>query len=264
MHQRTEHKPYIHCEVTGAGSAIVFIHGFLCDTTLFSHQVATLEHSYRVLNIDIRGHGRSDSVDSPFTLYDLVDDVINVLDAQGVTNAIWVGLSMGGFVALRAAITRPDRVRALVLMGTEAGSQSPGKQLQDSALKWGLKILGPRLIVPSMVSIFLGKTTRKVNPVLFSAYRQLFLGMRVASICHCIDAVTHRDELLGRLSEIRCPTLVIAGDEDIAIPATKSRLMANGIAGAKLVVIHGAGHLCAAERPQAVNEAMSRFLTDSV
>lgn len=252
--------PKIYYETSGAGPAVVFIHSFLCDGSLFSHQVAALKPSHRVLNFDIRGHGRSGPAESPFTIYDLLDDVIKVLDAEGVETAIWVGLSIGGFVALRAAITKPNRVSALVLMDTEAGSQSRFKKLQDRALKWGLKILGPKFVVPGITPVMLGKTTRKTKPLLFDEYRQRFLGMRVRSICHCIDAVMRRDDLSGQLAQIRCPTLVMVGDEDVPLPVQKSQIIAEGIPGAKLIVIAGAGHLSAIEQPQAVSNALMEFL----
>ncbi len=247
-------------EASGAGPVVVFIHSFLCDGALFKHQVDALQQTHRVLNVDIRGHGRSGESESPFTLYDLVDDVIAVLDAEGVSSAIWVGLSIGGFIALRAALTKPDRVRALVLIDTEAGPQSTGKKLQDVALQFGLKTLGPRFIVPGIVTVLFGKTTQKTQPALVDEYRQRFVAMRVKSICTCIDAVMRRDDLLGRLGEIRCPTLVIVGDEDLPLPIQKSQRIADGIGGAELVVVPRAGHLSAVEQPQAVNVALTGFL----
>ena len=251
----------IHYEVSGSGPAIALTHSFLCDGSLFKHQVASLARTHRVLNIDIRGHGRSGPSESPFSIYDLVDDVAAVLDAEGVSSAIWMGLSIGGFLSLRAALTKPDRVRALVLIDTDAGPESAWKKLKYGALKWGLKTLGPRLIVPSLMPIFLGKTTLRTRPAICDEYRQRFLEMRVDSIRPGIDAITQRDDLLGRLGEIRCPTLVIVGDEDQPLPVQKSQRIADGIRGAELVVIPGAGHLSSVEHPQAVTDALSRFLT---
>ena len=79
----------LYYETSGSGPAIVLIHSFLCDGLLFTHQVAALERTHRVINIDLRGHGRSGPSKSPYTIYDLVDDVVAVLDAGGVASAIW-------------------------------------------------------------------------------------------------------------------------------------------------------------------------------
>src|SRR3972149_956215 len=150
----------LHYEVSGSGPAIVLTHSFLCDDSLFTHQVAALERTHRVINIDLRGHGRSGPSESPYTIYDLVDDVVAVLDAEGVASAIWMGLSIGGFLSLRAALTRPERVRALVLIDADAGPETAWKKLKYTAMKWGLQTVGPRVVVPAGMPIMLGRTTR--------------------------------------------------------------------------------------------------------
>lgn len=249
-----------HYEVSGAGPAIVLTHSFLCDGALFAHQVAALERTHRVINIDLRGHGRSGPSDSPFDIYDLVDDVIAVLDAEGVERAVWMGLSIGGFLSLRAALTVPDRVRALVLMDSDAGPESIWKKFKYSAMKLGLKTIGPRFIVPAVMPIMFGETTMRSRPEIREEYHRRFLELRVPSISHGIDAITGRDDILGRLKEITCPTLVLAGEEDRALPAWKSRRLADGIRGAELLVIPAAGHLSAVEQPEAVTDAIVGFL----
>jgi pimeloyl-ACP methyl ester carboxylesterase len=249
-----------HYEVSGSGPAIVLTHSFLCDGALFRHQVAALERTHRVINIDLRGHGRSGPSDSPFDIYDLVDDVLAVLDAEGVERAIWVGLSIGGFLSLRAALTRPERVRALVLIDSDAGSESAWKKVKYTLMKWGLRTIGPRLIVPAVMPIMFGETTLRTRPEIRDEYFRRFLELRVPSISHGIDAITGRDDILGRLKEIDCPTLVLVGAEDRALPAWKSRRLAGGIRGAELVVIPGAGHLSAVEQPEAVTDAIAGFL----
>jgi len=252
--------PKIYYETSGNGPAVVLLHGFLCDGSLFRHQVAALQTSYRLLNIDLRGHGRSGPAEGPFSVYDLVDDVCAVLDAEAVGSAVWVGLSLGGFVALRAALTQPRRVRALVLMGTEAGAQSGLKKMQDWGLKLALKTVGPKPVVPAVLSAMLGKTSMRTKPALVEEYRRQFLAMRVDSVCLGIDAAMQRDDLVGHLQAIRCPTLVLVGDEDVPLPIARSTLICDGITGATLGVIAGAGHLSAIEQPTAVNEEMRLFM----
>ena len=102
----------IHYEVSGRGDAILFAHSFLCDGSMFAYQVAALQQRWRVINVDLRGHGRSAEALTPVNFYDFAADVIAVLDAEQVAQAVWVGLSIGGFTALRAALKRPERVRA--------------------------------------------------------------------------------------------------------------------------------------------------------
>ena len=251
----------LHYEVSGSGPAIVLTHSFLCDGSLFTHQVAALERTHRVINIDLRGHGRSGPSESPYTIYDLVDDVVAVLDAEGVASAIWMGLSIGGFLSLRAALTRPERVRALVLIDADAGPETAWKKLKYTAMKWGLQTVGPRVVVPAVMPIMLGRTTLRSRPELRAECRQRFLSIRVKSICPGIDAITGRDDLVGRLSDIRVPTLVVVGEEDKPLPPWKSRRIANSILGAELVLIPQAGHLSAIENPAPVTDAVTQFLS---
>lgn len=251
----------LHYETSGSGLPIVLTHSFLCDGSLFTHQVAVLEQTHRIINIDLRGHGQSGPSESPFTIYDLVDDVVAVLDAEGVALAVWMGLSIGGFLSLRAALTRPERVRALVLIDTDAGAETAWKKLKYTAMKWWLQTLGPRLPVSAAMPIMFGRTTLRSRPELHADYYQRFMNVRVNSICCGIDAITERDDVVGRLNEIRVPTLVVVGEEDKPLPPWKSRRIANAIPGAELVVIPRAGHLSAIENPVPVTDAVTHFLS---
>ena len=250
----------LHYEVTGVGPAIVLTHSFLCDGSLFEAQVPALARTHRVINVDLRGHGRSGPSESPYSIYDLVADVLAVLDAERVDSAIWMGLSIGGFLSLRAALTQSGRVRALVLLDSDAGTESAWKKLKYAALKWLLRALGPGCIVPAVMPIMLGRTTLRSRPQLREHYRRLFLDVRVRSVCRGIEAITGRDDLLPHLGRIEVPVLVVVGEEDRALPLWRSQRIADGIAGAQLVVIAQAGHLAAAENPAAVTAAVTAFL----
>jgi 3-oxoadipate enol-lactonase len=256
----TEAGSQIYYNVAGAGPVLVFVHSFLCDGELFKYQVAALQDKYRIINVDIRGHGQSGPDESAFTLGDLVQDVLAVLDAEKVERAIWIGMSIGGFISMRAAVLWPNRVSGLVLIGTEPGSQSPKKKLLDIALKASLRLLGSDRVVPTLMPSFLGKTTLKHNPALREEYSRIFRKMRVGSICAIINAVMKRDSLTERLKEINAPTLVMVGEEDLPMPVSIAEDMARRIPGAELSVISDAGHLCTVERPNAVNEVLLRFL----
>ena len=125
-------------EDVGEGPPIVLGHSFLCSGKMWREQVPVLATHYRALNLDFRGHGRSGEVTESFTLYDAVADVVAVLDELGIEKAVWCGLSIGGMVALRAALTCPERVDRLILLDTDAGSENPLKKCR--ALKKCLKM----------------------------------------------------------------------------------------------------------------------------
>lgn len=250
----------IHYEVSGRGDAILFAHSFLCDGSMFAHQVAALQQRWRVINVDLRGHGRSGVALTPVDFYDFADDVIAVLDAERIEQAVWVGLSMGGFTALRAALTRPGRVRALVLLDTDAGASPLLVRVRDRLMRGVVRALGPSAVIPPMMAIMFGRTTRREQPALCEAYRQRFLAVGLPSILTVSRAISARDDLVPRLAEVDCPTLVVVGEEDAALPVALSRRLAAGIPGAELVVVPRAGHLSALEAPEPVTRAIERFL----
>src|SRR6516165_5967330 len=108
----------------GQGPAVVFSHGYLLDHTMFGRQVTALAPRYRVITWDQRGHGGTRAA-GPFTYRDSAADLLGLLGQLGVERAVLAGMSQGGFVSLRAALSAPDRVRALVLIDSQAGLEDP-------------------------------------------------------------------------------------------------------------------------------------------
>mgnify|MGYP001825122766 CR=1 FL=1 len=251
----------IYFEESGTGPPIVFGHSFLCSGEMWAPQVGRLQERFRVVNIDFRGHGRSGPVKRPFTLYDAVSDVVAVLDHLSIDTAVWAGLSIGGMVALRAALTVPDRVSALVIADSDAGAENAFKRFKYRLMALVAKAAGLRPLMPATLPLMFGRTTRRENPALVAEWRERFCAAHVPSLLHGIDALCRRDSVIGRLGEIEVPALVVVGDEDKSLPPPHSRTIADGLPNSKLVVVPGAGHLSALERPEAVTEAMTEFLS---
>lgn len=147
-------------EDVGAGPAVVLGHSFLCSGKMWRGQVPILAREFRVLNLDFRGHGRSGAVTRPFSLYDAVSDVVAVLDQLEIKDAVWCGLSVGGMVALRAALMHPERVRALILLDTDAGAETPIRTLRYSAMGMGARVLGITPFLSPITRLMFGATTR--------------------------------------------------------------------------------------------------------
>jgi 3-oxoadipate enol-lactonase len=250
----------IHDEVSGDGTAIVFAHDFPCDGGMFAHQVAALQHRWRVINVDLRGHGRSGPAPTPVTFYDFADDVIANLDAGRVDRAVWAGLWMGGFTALRAgadAARACVRARALVLMDTDAGAETPGNRVQSVVMRGAVRAFGIAPVRSRPMTIMFGPTARVAQPALCDAYRRRFLSLDARSMLSVARAVSARDALLPRLGQIGCPTLVIVGEEDMALPVALSRRLAAGVRGAEVVLVPRAVHLPAVEAPALVKQRPS-------
>jgi len=247
-------------KVTGTGPAIVLGHSFLCSGEMWDGQIPCLAESHRVINIDYRGHGRSSQVEHGFTLYDLLDDALAVLDELGIDTAIWVGLSTGGMVALRAALTVPERVEAIVVADASASAEPLYPKLKYRMLALGARLVGMRPFLPAVAPIMFAPATLAEHRELVEEWKPIPLSMGMLCVVRFLDAVITRDSLLDRLSEIGVPTLIVVGEDDRAQPLARSQQMVAAIPGAELAVIPQAGHLSALEQPEAFNRALLRFL----
>lgn len=247
-------------EDVGTGPPVVLGHSFLCSGRMWQGQVPALAGRFRVLNIDFRGHGKSGEVTRAFSLYDAVSDVVAVLDKLGIERAVWCGLSVGGMIAMRAALTCPERVRGLIILDSDAGAETAIRKLKYYAMGPGARLLGIRPFLSSIVRLMFGATTRQRNPELVSEWKREFSTVHVPSVLWCLDALMRRDSLLARLPEIGVPALVLVGEEDRSLPPFLARRIHGLLPDSRLVQIPEAGHLSALEQPAAVTEAILHFL----
>ena len=247
-------------EDVGAGAPVVLGHSFLCSGKMWREQVPALARKFRVINLDLRGHGRSGEVKRSFSLYDVVSDVVAVLDRLSIEKAVWCGLSIGGMVALRAALTRPQRVSGLILLDTDADAETAIRKLKYYAMGVGTRLLGVGPFLPSIVRLMFGATTRRQNRALVNEWKREFSGLQVPSVLRGLEALMRRDSLVARLEEVRVPALVLVGEEDRSLPPVLSRRIHAFLRGSTFVEIPAAGHLSALEQPAQVTEAILGFL----
>ncbi len=107
----------------GSGPPVILAHGFLMDHEMFAPQVAALAPEFRVITWDERGFGLTEFDGKPFTYWDSANDCLGLLTHLGIDEAVVGGMSQGGFLSMRAALTSPERVKALVLLDTQAGKE---------------------------------------------------------------------------------------------------------------------------------------------
>jgi len=254
----------IHFEEQGSGRAILFAHSYLCSGAMWAAQASVLAGSYRTINVDLRGHGRSSPAAPGLSVDDLVDDHLAVLDELGVERAVWAGLSLGGMIALRAALVAPERVSALILADTSAAAEPTMVSLRYRAMGLGTRLAGIDLFMRRILALMFGPTTRQQQPDLVEEWRQRLAGVHVPSTLNLMKPLFGRDSILDRLNEIRVPSLVLVGEEDRAQPPARSREIANGLPNAELVIVPEAGHLSAVEQPEVVTEVMRDFLLEAL
>lgn len=256
----------LYYEDTGPGSTgetIAFSHGLLWGTELFAPQIEALRDRYRCIAWDHRGQGRSGpewrhTIDMEQCTY----DAIALLDKLGAKQVHFVGLSMGGFVAMRVAARRPDLVRRLVLLETSIGPEPRENIQRYRMLTSAYRAIGGRLLEGQVAKIMLGKSiladpSRKDEVARYSA-----LMRRRRDVWKAVNGVIDRAGISAdELSRISAPTLVVVGDEDVATPLSKAQQIVAVIAGAKLEVVHRAGHSSTVEEPTVVTKLIQQFLT---
>lgn len=247
-------------EVHGVGPPLLLLHSFLCNRQMWAPQVGVLATRYRVINVDLRGHGKSTLPDRPFDLYDLVDDLLAVLDQERIGQAVWAGLSIGGMLAMRAALVAGERVSGLILLDTDAGAETAWNRLRYQLMAGAARILGTAPLVPQVIRMFFCARTRRTRPDLVRQWREEIASVPLVTIRRTVAALRHRDAVLTSLPSIRQPALVLVGAEDRPLPPTRSKALAAALPAAALQVIEHAGHLSALEQPNAVTAAMLAFL----
>jgi pimeloyl-ACP methyl ester carboxylesterase len=237
----------------GDGPAVVLSHGYLMDHTMFDPQLAALAPEFRVITWDERGFGGT-RAGGPFSYWDSARDVLGLLDHLGLPQAVLGGMSQGGFLSLRAALLAPERVRALVLIDTQAGQEDPAVAPGYEQMEEIWLAQGPEPVQEVVASIILGSVDPKPW---FAKWAQL----DPEDTDHSFRCLMDRDDITGRLAEISCPALILHGTADAAIPMAKAEALRDGLAGpAELVAVDGGSHAANMSHPDQVNAALLRFL----
>ena len=244
----------------GNGTPLVFIHAFPLSKVMWQPQVDALKDSYRVITIDLGGHGESDIVLWTDTLDGYAKNVIQLLDHLEIAQAVFVGLSMGGYTLFSIYRHYADRVKAIVLADTRAQADSEeGKAGRQSMAEMAFKG-GASAIADMMLPKLLAPSTLEHRPEMVEQVRQMILHTSTAGIIVDLVAMAARPDSTDLLPTITCPTLVIVGENDQATPLAESQYIAQRIPGATLVTIPHAGHLSNIEQPVAFNQSIRSFL----
>jgi pimeloyl-ACP methyl ester carboxylesterase len=246
----------IHYEDTGGdGPVVVLGHGFLMDLEMFAPQVAALRDHYRVITWDERGFGATEFDGEPFTYWDSASDCLGLMTHLGIDRAVVGGMSQGGFLSLRAALTSPERVRALILLDTAAEAEHPevAAGYQQMIDTWAS--VGP---VDELAEIIANIII--ADPVENAKWIAKWKARPQELIVQPGACLVTRDDVRDRLGEITCPALVVHGTEDTAITMDKAEVMAAGLVGCGGVVKVGGAHAANLTNPEPVNAAILEFL----
>ena len=247
-------------DVRGDGPAILFIHGYPLDHTLWEHQLAHLDGWTRIAP-DLRGMGQSDAPDLGYSMATYAEDLLALLNTLGVDRAVVCGVSMGGYVVFEMVRRARERIRGLVLINTRAEPDTAeGRRARDTTAAQAREG-GAESIASAMLPRLLSKSTRSEHPELTEQVRRMMEGTPVAGILGALGAMRDRPDsgpLLPSLGDV--PTLVIAGEEDQITPRDRAQAMADTVPGARLAALPGVGHLAPTERPETVTALLADFL----
>ena len=236
----------------GAGPVVVLSHGILMDQSMFEAQVAALG-DYRVITWDERGHGGT-AATGPFSYWDSAKDVLGLLDHLGLDSAVLAGMSQGGFLSLRAALHAPERVRALVLIDSQAGLEDPANAESYEQLHQIWLDQGPAPVQEVVSSIILG-------PGQWDDWYAKWAAADRDQFSLAFHTLNERDDITGRLGEIGCPALVIHGTADAAIPMERAEQVRAGLGGdVSFHVVQDGTHAGNVSHPDEVNAAILNFL----
>jgi pimeloyl-ACP methyl ester carboxylesterase len=191
---------------------------------------------------------------------DYAADVIDLLDGLKIEEAVFVGLSIGGYVSFALFRLAPRYIRGLVLADTRATADTPEAVEGRKRMLGVLRDRGVSAVADEMIPKLLGATTQREQPELAPRIRSLALSNSAAGIAGAITALMSRPDSTPNLSSIHCPTLIIVGEEDTLTPPAMSRDMLRAIAGSELAVLPKSGHLANIETPEPFNAALARFL----
>jgi 3-oxoadipate enol-lactonase len=247
----------INVEVEGKSEApaLVLSNSLGTNLHMWDDQAKLLAKHFRVIRYDQRGHGKSGSPHGPYSIERLGRDVLAVMKALEIQRAHFCGLSMGGMTGMWLARHAPERFDKLVLSNTAPKSQTP-----DS---WDLRIRTVRAkgigaIADTVLGVWFTKDFRERSPQVVSRMREMMISNDAEGYCWCCAAIRDMDQRWF-VSDIKLPTLIIAGTHDNATPLSASEFMASKIAGSKLVSMN-AGHIANVEQTASYTAVLEQFL----
>lgn len=214
-------------------------------------QVPALAERYRVISYDTRGHGESPAPGGPYSIDDLVDDVVALLDRLGVERAHVAGLSLGGMTGIRLAAREPGRVHRLAVLCSSAKTDPQGFLDRAAAARSA----GTAPLAAAVVSRWLTPAHAGDHPEQVARLEAMVAEADDEGYAACCEAIAGLD-LRDDLGRITAPTLVVSAAEDPALPPEHQRVIAEGIVGSELLTLTPAAHLANLERALEVTGAL--------
>jgi 3-oxoadipate enol-lactonase len=247
-----------------AGSPVVTLtHPLGVTLALWDDHVRSLARQYRVLRYDVRGHGDSEIPMGPYTLDQMADDLFALLDSLGVAQTHFVGVSMGGLIGMTAALAQPQRIRSLALCDTTACYGAGMRPMWEDRIGVAETEGMTAALVDRTMAIWFTDAFRTRRPEAVERIAALLRKTDPRGYAAAIRAIGFVD-LTERIGAIRCPTLVVVGEQDPGTPPAMARVIHERIEGSELLVLPGAMHCAVVEDADHFLPVLLRFLPAGV
>lgn len=239
---------------------VIFIHGFPFDSRMWINQVKALENDYHCIVYDVRGLGESDPGDGQYTMEMFADDLFEVMHELNLDRPVVGGISMGGYIALRAIEREPSKFRGLVLFDTKTEEDTKEGKLKRAAGVKRINLEGTKgYITDLMPGCFSDLSMTELSDVYEVVLERAFM-YNPKGVKGCLLAMAGRTDTSGVLKEIKVPTLLICGSLDKLIHPDQMRKLSEKITGSEFAIAPRAGHMTPLENPEFVNDVLLGFL----
>lgn len=251
-------------EDLGSGPVVVLLHGYPFNRSLWRDQASALCDKFRMIVPDLRGHGESAVTSGTATMEAMANDVASLLDRLNISDATIGGLSMGGYVALAFYRLFPARVQSLVLAATRAQADTEEAKQNRAVQAEKARAEGMEGIADTMLPKLLTPETVAKRPEVVKHVRGMMASTNPEGAAAALLGMAKRQDQTSYLPQIKAPTLILVGSEDVITPVADAEFMHREIHGSQLHVIENAGHVVNLERPEEFNLVLSQFLGTSV
>ena len=247
-------------EVVGSGEPVVLLHPFPVNHDFWTPVSQQVSGRCRLILPDLRGHGESGIGEGPATMEKHVADLVRILDHADVNRAVFIGVSIGGYILFEFWRRQRERVAALVLCNTKA--QADTAEARNARLQAAAEVLehGVEPFAESMLPKLLGQTTRSTRPDLVEGARRMILRMSAEDISLVQRGMAERPDSVASLKTIHVPTLVVTGDEDTMTGVAEAEVIHQNIVNSQMRVIAKAGHYSPWEQPADAGRLLRQFL----
>ena len=247
-------------ETQGAGFPVVLLHPFPANHEFWLSVVPMLSSRYRLLLPDLRAHGLSGIGEGPASMARHADDLRQLLKTESIDRAVFVGVSIAGYILFEFWRRYRQHIAALVLANTRATADTDEGRLRRLKSIEEVGQHGPAGFLDAQLRALVGETTRRNRPDIAANARTMMNSMRAENIAAVQAGMAERPDSVATLKNIGVPTLIVAGSEDTVTTMADAELMRSNIPNSQLKIIDRAGHYAVLEYPQIAGRLIRQFL----